>query len=307
MGLSVAPNLRAVRATVKPKRTGSATGCSTEQLVLSNTAPQYPNDVPRSKQTMDLGLDKKRAIVTGGTRGIGRAIAERLIAEGCSVGICARNEDEVARVTSALQASAAPGVLVTGAVVDVADTHGVTAWVNEVAAAFGGLDIAIANVSALSGSPDEESWRLAMEIDMLGTIRVVEAALPHLERSAAAAIVAISSTAALEAFGGPRPYNAVKAAVINYMSNLATVSAPKHIRATTVSPGTVYFDEGIWGKRKREQPAVYASALANNPMGRMGTPEEVANAVAFIASPAASFITGANLVVDGGFTRRVQF
>ena len=108
-------------------------------------------------------------------------------------------------------------------------------------------------------------------------------------------------------FGGARPYNALKAAVINYMSNLATQLAPKNIRANTVSPGTIYFDDGVWGKRKQEAPASYAAALAQNPMGRMGTPEEVAKAVAFIASPAASFITGANLVVDGGFTRRVQY
>ena len=165
----------------------------------------------------------------------------------------------------------------------------------------------IANVSALSAALGEESWRLALEVDMLGTLRTVEAAMPYLEQSDCASIVAISSTAALEAFGGARPYNALKAAVINYMSNLATQLAPKNIRANTVSPGTIYFDDGVWGKRKQEAPASYAAALAQNPMGRMGTPEEVAKAVAFIASPAASFITGANLVVDGGFTRRVQY
>ena len=109
------------------------------------------------------------------------------------------------------------------------------------------------------------------------------------------------------AFGGPRAYNAVKAAVINYVSNLATQLAPKNIRANTVSPGTIYFDDGVWGARKRDMPAIYEAALAQNPMGRMGTPAEVANAVVFVASPAASFVTGANLVVDGGFTRRVQY
>ena len=113
-------------------------------------------------------------------------------------------------------------------------------------------------------------------------------------------------TVSLEAFGGPRPYNAIKAAVINYMSNLATSLAPKQIRANTVSPGTIYFDDGVWGQRKRDMPEIYAAALAQNPMGRMGTPAEVANAVVFVASPAASFITGANLVVDGGFTRAVR-
>lgn len=256
---------------------------------------------------MDLGLSGKRAIVTGATRGIGRAIAECLLKEGCSVAICARNPDEVASAVAAMNNRRAAQAIVSGAAVDVTDGSGLKAWIDETANEFGGLDIAIANVSALAGTPDEESWRQGMEVDMLGTVRTVEASLEHLEKSQHAALVAVSSTAALEAFGGPRPYNAIKAAVINYMSNLATTLAPQQIRANTVSPGTIYFDDGVWGDRKREQPDIYAGALAHNPMGRMGTPDEVANAVAFIASPAASFITGSNLVVDGGFTRRIQY
>ncbi|MEQ8493268.1 MAG: SDR family oxidoreductase [Gammaproteobacteria bacterium] len=256
---------------------------------------------------MDLGLAGRRAIVTGGTRGIGRAIATRLVTEGAAVAICARNADEVTRVVDELSALAAADARVTGAAADVADTAAVRRFVDDAAEALGGLDIVVANVSALGGTPDEETWRRGMEIDMLGTVRTVDAALPHLERADGGAIVAISSTAALEAFGGARPYNAIKAAVINYVSNLATALAPKGIRANTVSPGTIYFEDGVWGQRRREQPEVYAAALAGNPLGRMGTPEEVANAVVFLVSPAASFVTGANLVVDGGFTRRVQY
>lgn len=256
---------------------------------------------------MDLGLTGKRAIVTGGSRGIGRAIAERLATEGCSVAICARNADEITRAVVEMQKMSPAGTRVTGAAVDVANTEQLANWIDSVAADFGGLDIAIANVSALSGAPGEDSWRLGMEIDMLGTVRTVEAAMPHLEKSDCGSIVAVASTAALEAFSGPRPYNAIKAAVINYMSNIATFAAPKQVRANTISPGTIYFDSGVWGDRKRDQPEIYDTALALNPFGRMGTPAEVANAVAFVASPAASFITGANLVVDGGFTRRVQY
>ena len=256
---------------------------------------------------MDLGLAGKRAIVTGGSRGIGRAIAERLAREGCSVGICARNTNEVAATAAAIQAISPAGTAVTGAAADVSDRPGLADWINWVADDFGGLDIAVANVSALSYALDEDSWRSSLEIDILGTVRTVEAAMPHLESSDCGAIIAVSSIAALEAFSGPRPYNAAKAAVINYMSNLATVAASKQVRANTISPGTIYFDEGVWGDRKREQPEIYAAALEQNPLGRMGTPAEVANAVAFVASPAASFITGANLVVDGGFTRRIQY
>ncbi len=256
---------------------------------------------------MDLGLTGKRAVVTGATRGIGRAIAERLAAEGCSVAICARNPEAARDVAAAIEQASPDGVRVTGTAVDVADAAAVKRWIDAGAEQFGGLDIAIANVSALAVVADEDAWRQGMEIDMLGTVRTVESALPYLERSDCGAIVAVSSTAALEAFGGPRPYNAIKAAVINYISNLATVAAPTGVRANTVSPGTIYFDDGVWGDRKREAPAVYEAVLAQNPLGRMGTPAEVANAVAFLASPAASFITGANLVVDGGITRRVQF
>ena len=256
---------------------------------------------------MDLGLKGKRAIVTGATRGIGRAIAEQLVKEGCAVAICARNADEVTRAVAELKALGGAGAQVCGSVADVASRAAVDTWVAASASELGGIDIAVANVSALAGAPGEDSWRAGMEIDVLGTVRTVEAAMPHLEKSSAASIVAVSSTAALEAFGGPRAYNAVKAAVINYVSNLATQLAPKNIRANSVSPGTIYFDDGVWGARKRDMPAIYAAALAHNPMGRMGTPAEVANAVAFLASPAASFITGANLVVDGGFTRRVQY
>lgn len=256
---------------------------------------------------MDLGLAGKHAIVTGGSRGIGRAIAERLASEGCSVAICARNAKEVADAVGKIKKASPTGTSVTGTAVDVSDTAQLNSWVDTVAKDFSGLDIAVANVSALSGAPGEDSWRLSMEVDMLGTVRTVEAALPYLEKSECGSIVAVSSTAALEAFSGPRPYNAIKAALINYMSNIATVIAPKQVRANTISPGTIYFDGGVWGDRQRHQPETYNSALAQNPLGRMGTPLEVANAVAFLASPAASFITGANLVVDGGFTRRVQY
>ena len=253
---------------------------------------------------MDLGLKGRTALITGGSRGIGRAIAERLAMEGCNLAICSRNK---AQIDEAVAALGRHGVKVTGGAVDVADGPALADWIARSGEQHGGLDIAVANVSAMGGTADEASWRRGFEIDILGTVRTVDAALPFLEKSEAGAIVAIATTAALEYFLGLRAYSSVKAAVINYMSNLATNLAPKGVRANTVSPGTIFFEDGAWGRRKREQPEIYETALKMNPMGRMGRPEEVANAVAFIASPAASFITGTHLVVDGGITRRVQY
>ena len=255
---------------------------------------------------MDLGLKGRKAVVTGGTRGIGRAIAETLAAEGCSVGLCARDAGQVAETVAALRAG---GATATGASVDVADAAGLKSWVDSVADELGGLDILVANVSALSraGDMSEDAWRAALDIDILGTIRSIDAALPHIEKSDAGAIVAISSVSALGYFSGPRAYNSMKAALINHMSNMAHMLAPKNIRVNSVSPGTIYFEGGVWHQRELNQPEAYKGALAANPMGRMGTPQEVANATAFLASPAASFVTGANMIVDGALSSYVQY
>lgn len=253
---------------------------------------------------MDLGLAGKRAIVTGGTRGIGRRIVDLLVAEGCHVGFCARDAAEVERALAEIKAD---GQELIGGSVDVTDDAGLRGWVSETASALGGLDILIANASALVGGADEAAWRKGLEVDVLGTVRAVEAAQPFLEASGAGAIVAISSTAAINTSGGVRAYGGVKAALISYLSGLSTNLGAKGIRANTVSPGAIYFDGGVWDVRKRETPEVYAAAVARCPLGRLGTPEEVANAAVFLASPAAAYISGTNLIVDGAATTRVQF
>ncbi|UEM07824.1 SDR family oxidoreductase (plasmid) [Skermanella rosea] len=253
---------------------------------------------------MDLGLKGLRAVVTGGTKGIGHAIAETLAAEGADVAICARHADDVAQTVAALKAK---GVRATGRAVDVADGPGLMAWVADVAAEFGGIDIAVSNVSALAIGTDDESWKRGFDIDMMGTVHLVNAAMPHLERSKAASIVTISSVSGREIDFAAGPYGAFKAALIHYTQGLAYQLAGKGIRANSVSPGNTYFEGGVWNQIKDGNPDLYATALALNPTGRMGTPQEMANATVFLASPAASFITGTNLVVDGALTRGVQF
>ena len=253
---------------------------------------------------MDLDLKGKNAIVTGGTRGIGRAIAEQLVAEGCNVAICARHKAAVDETVAAL---AKHGVKSWGGVVDVADTKALRTWVAAAADALGGLDIFVANVSALAQSMDDESWRRSLEIDIMGTVAGVEAAIPLLERSNAGAIVVVGTTGAIEIAGPARPYASAKAALVPYVKALARNLALKNIRANMVSPGNVYFKGGVWNTVEETNPEVFKLMLSRNPMGRMGTPAEVANAVVFLASPRASFISGTNLIIDGALTQRVQF
>ncbi len=242
--------------------------------------------------------------MTGGTRGIGRAIAELLADEGCDVAVCARGRPGIDEAVAAL---AGKGVRALGGTVDVADTGALRGWVAEAAEALDGLDIFIANVSALAQAMDEESWRRSLEIDVMGTVAGVEAAIPLLDQSSAGSIVVIGTTGAVEIAGAPRPYASVKAALTPYVKALARNLAAKGIRANMVSPGNVYFKGGVWNTLEENNPELFKIMLSRNPMGRMGTPAEVANAVVFLASTRASFITGTNLIIDGALTQRVQF
>ncbi len=252
---------------------------------------------------MELGLSGKRFLVTGGTRGIGRAVVDGLLAEGASVAYCARTPDAVAQTEAELVATGATAI---GSVVDVGDATALTQWVNASADALGGIDGVVANVSALAIPDNVENWRTSFDVDLMGTIGLVEAALPHLVVSGSGSIVTISSVSGREIDFAAGPYGTMKAAIVHYTQGLAYQLAARGVRANTVSPGNTYFPGGVWSSIEQNDPELFQTALGLNPTGRMARPTEIANAVVFLSSSAASFITGTNLVVDGALTRGVQ-
>ncbi|RZT85913.1 NAD(P)-dependent dehydrogenase (short-subunit alcohol dehydrogenase family) [Pseudonocardia sediminis] len=252
---------------------------------------------------MDMLLTGRVVLVTGGSRGIGRAVVEGLVAEGARVAFCARGEDGVRAAEAEIRAN---GADVVGTAVDVADSAAVASWVEASAQHFGQVDAVVANVSALAIGPGEENWRNSFQVDLMHTVALVEAALPHLERSDAASVTAISSVSGREIDFADGSYGVMKAALVHYVSGLAYDLASRGVRANAVSPGNVYFDGGVWQQTEQGSPDFFADILAMNPTGRMGTPEETAYAVVSLVSPRASRISGTNLVVDGALTKGVQ-
>lgn len=250
---------------------------------------------------MDLGLAGRRVLITGASKGIGLAIARGFVTEGASVAICARSEIGVKEAANTL------GPRVFAAAVDVTDGEALTAFVVDAADAMGGLDVCVHNTSAsVGGGPSQ--WDASYTTDLMPFVHLVEGATPALESSDAAAVIAIGTTNALETAppAAANSYGAFKAAVIQYASALGHTLAPLGIRVNTVSPGPVWFPGGVWETLKERRPEMFDAVVGQIPLGSMVTDADVARAVVFLASPAAGHITGANLVVDGGFTKRVQ-
>jgi len=256
---------------------------------------------------MDLGLKGKNAIILGGTRGIGRAIADTLAKEGANVAVCARNADQVSAAVAELKAL---GVNATGASVDVTDGDALKAWIAEAASAMGGLDILISNAGAMAQGNDVAAWESNFKLDVLAAVNAFDAAQPHLAKAASAsgdaAVVIISSISAAQADRADS-YGPVKAALIHMAKGLARQYAKIGLRVNVVSPGMVFFEGGVWHTVKTNAPDFFAQANARNPTGRCATPQEIANAAVFLASPASSYTTGANLIVDGAVSSRVNF
>lgn len=244
---------------------------------------------------MDLGLKGKGAVVTGGSKGIGRAIATALAEEGANVAICARGEEALAATSEELQAR---GVKVHASSCDVSDAESLGAFLESSRDALGGIDVLVNNASGFGVSDDEAGWQAGFSVDMMAAVRATWKVIPWMEEAGGGAVVHISSTSGLEA-GSPPAYAAVKAALMSHSKTLANQLAPKKIRVNCVAPGSIEFPGGMWETIKKVNPPMYQGILSSIPFGRLGTAEEVANAVVFLASERASWISGVTLSVDG--------
>ena len=254
---------------------------------------------------VDLQLAGKKALVTAASQGIGNFIANTLAAEGADVSICARTPEKVAAAVEELKSH---GTNVIGAPCDVSDPDALKAWVEDSAAQLGGIDILVNNASAGGGG---DLWDEHYSIDMMATVNGTNAALPFLTESGTGSVVTISTCAAVEAFPPPPAtsagaYGAMKAAQLNWSSFAAIQHAPNGIRFNVVSPGPTYFEGGPSHNIEQAMPPFFEMIKANAPSG-FGSGTDVANVAVFLASPASNHTTGVNVVVDGGFTRRVDF
>jgi len=253
---------------------------------------------------MDLGLTGKKAIIVGAARGIGMATAEILAREGCDLAITARSEDGVKDAVANLRKY---GTKVIGSAVNVKKADDYKVWLAETIDELGGCDILVPISSSGGCMGSEKYWHNAFEVDVMGPVRAVEAVLPGMTERKTGSIVLIATTSAGEAMGGPQAYNAMKASLITWGKQLALAHGKDGIRVNVVSPGPVEFEGGNWDMIKGTMEKFYASTLRQQPQGRLGTPEEIARAICFLASPAASWCNGSHLVVDGGYTNRTHF
>ena len=254
---------------------------------------------------MNLGLKGKKVIMNGGSHGLGLASLKTYAAEGCDIAFFSSNPERVAAAQQAID-SAGPGK-VFGTELDMTgNAEGYSAWLEKAVQDLGGCDIFIHTASS-SGQGATGDWDRCLDLDIKGATLAVDVLTPVLAQSDCGSIIFMSSTAAVETFLAPQAFNAIKAAMITYGSQLSQALAPQGIRVNCVSPGPIEYPTGNWEAIKASMKDFYAGILAQMPMGRLGEPQEVANSIVFLSSPASPYTTGANLIIDGGFTKRVQF
>jgi len=238
-----------------------------------------------------------RVVIAGGSRGIGRAIAFAFAAAGATVSVCARGE---AALTEVRDTICGGGGRVHVQSCDLADPQAIAAYIGAAAEALGGIDVLVNNATGYGFADDDEGWTANFQIDLMAAVRASRHALPYLKQSGRASILHTSSIAALRPRAGGAPYAAIKAALSHYTASQALALAPDRIRVNAIAPGSISFADGLWERRRVEEPALHAATLARIPFGRFGTPEEIAHAALFLASPWAGWITGQTLAVDGG-------
>jgi len=254
---------------------------------------------------MDLGLRDKNVLITGATQGMGRRTANLFALEGANVAICSRSPESVNKAVKEISALADGQII--GAPCNIKNKEEYESWIEKMVEELGGVDIFIPNVSAGGGADSEKNWWKNFEVDVLGTVRGAETVIPYMEEQEAGVITILCSTAAIETFAVLQPFNAMKAALITYAKQLSQEWGHKNIRVNAVSPGPIHFDGGAWDMIKTSSERFYERTEKTHALGRLGTPEEVANCIVFLSSPAANWVTGVNFVVDGGYTKRVQF
>ena len=253
---------------------------------------------------MDLQLTDKVAIVTGSSRGLGRASALALAAEGCRVTLCARGAETLREAASAVAQSVKAADRVLAVAADESTTDGTEAVVSQTIDRFGRIDILVNNVGVAGGADllatSDADWQSALDQMLYPAIRMSRLVVPHLRRAGGGAIIMITSIYGREA-GGRMTYNVVKAAEISLAKSLSQQLARDNIRVNSIAPGSILFEGGSWWKRQQEDPDGIAAFIRRElPFGRFGSPEEIGTVVAFVASPRASWISGACIPVDGG-------
>jgi 3-oxoacyl-[acyl-carrier protein] reductase len=257
---------------------------------------------------LDLGLRGKVGLVTGGSRGIGRAIALRLASEGVKLGICGRTAETLEATLSEVRATGSDAV---GVIADVSCPGEVERFVNEAVAALGGADLLVANVGGSAGrgllESTPEDWARTFDLNLFHAVRAIRAAVPHMQQRGGGSAVSISSISGWKP-GPNAQYGATKAGEIFLAGALAWELAPSRIRVNTVSPGSIMFGGGGWERFREREPERFAEFERREfPWGRLGTPEEVADVVAFVLSERASWINGTNIAVDGAQGRPSAF